>query len=464
MTAARQFAKEYRPQQLSLLYSSHISLTGAIGIDRISRAIFEKRLDQEISFISTRATAGNYKFSQYKEKLISKGANKFPRVISIPTFRDRLTLRALCNVLKDTFAETLNIKLPQHTISEIRTSLRNGGFSHFIKLDVKTFYPTIEHSVLLRILHRKIRKPEIRALISAAIESPTVAFPDRHRVKEKKGVPQGLSISNILAEIYLSEFDEWARALPEVAYYRYVDDILVLTKEDPGVLAEHFRSRLREKYRLETHEIEQTGKSSVGEISEKFHFLGYEFNAGVASVKMDSIRRVEASIAKILTTYKYRCDSARAEPNPFKQLHLLEKAKKICLWRLNLRATGCITEGVRKGWVFYFSQIDDDALKQLHLLDKTLNVLTRRFGLDLAPKEVKSFARTFHEAKRGNAAQSYIPNFDTTFLIYKREILTMYGIENVATMSEVMIDRMFRRKIRRETSEMEEDIQGGSRG
>lgn len=464
MTAAKQFAKEYSREQLNLLYSSHISLTGAIGVDRLSRAIFESNLEKEIDLISTKATAGKYKFSQYKEKLISKGANKIPRVISIPTFRDRLTLRALCNVLKYTFAEQLSIKLPQHTIAEIRTCLKNGGFSHFIKLDVKTFYPTIEHSVLMRLLHRKIRKPEIRALISAAITSPTVAFPDRMRPIEKKGVPQGLSISNILAEIYLSEFDGWARALPDVVYHRYVDDVLVLTKEDPTILAEKFRARMWEKYLLETHEIGNTGKSSVGEICEQFHFLGYEFNAGVASVRIDSIRRVEASIAKILTTYKYRCDSAKAEINPFKQLYLLDKAKKICLWRLNLRATGCITEGVRKGWVFYFSQIDDDALKQLHHLDKTLQVLARRFGLDLTVKEVKSFARTFHEAKRGNAAQSYIPNFDTTSLAYKREILTMYGIDNVTTMTEVMIDRMFKRKIRRETSEMEEDIQGGSRG
>ncbi|MYN08054.1 RNA-directed DNA polymerase [Pseudoduganella aquatica] len=464
MSAAQQFSKEYSHEQLRQLYATHIALTGAIGIDRLSRQIFESRLEQEINLISTKAREGKYKFSQYQEKLISKGANKPPRVISIPTFRDRLTLRALCNVLKHAFSNQLTVKLPQHTISELRTSLRTSEYTRFIKLDVITFYPTIEHSVLMRILHRKIRKPEIRSLISAAIESPTVAFPDREREKEQKGVPQGLSISNILAEIYLSEFDQWARAIPGVVYHRYVDDILVLTKEDPDALAEQFRARLWENYRLQTHEIGEIGKSFIGDISEKFHFLGYEFNAGKASVKLNSIRRIEASIAKILTTYKYRCDMARTEANPFKQLHLLEKAKKICLWRLNLRVTGCITDGVRKGWIFYFSQIDDEAMSQLHHLDKTLLVLARRFELDLAQKEIKSFARTFHEAKRGNMEQRYIPNFDTTSLAYKREILTMYGIDNVLLLSEIVIDRLFKRKIRRETSEMEEDIQGGSRG
>lgn len=150
--------------------------------------------------------------------------------------------------------------------------------------------------------------------------------------------------------------------------------------------------------------------------------------------------------------------------NLFRQAHLLTKPRKICLWRLNLRVTGCIFDGVRKGWVFYFSQIDDEALSQLHHLDKTLNVLARRFGLQLEASETKSFVRVFHEAKRGNEAQVYIPNFDTTSLAYKRDLLEMYGMDHVAIMTEVQIDRAFRRKIRRETSELEEDIQGGSRG
>lgn len=464
MTAAKFFAFEYGIAQLRQLYESHVSLTGAIGVDRLSRAIFEQRLEDELKLISAKAIAGKYKFSQYKEKLISKGADKLPRVISIPTFRDRLTLRALCNVLKQAFSEQLDVKLPQHTVSQLRTSLADTSFPYFIKLDVINFYPSIEHTVLMRVLQRKIRKSEIRALISAAIASPTVAFPDGSKEPVKTGVPQGLSISNILAEIYLSEFDRWAGSLSDAIYFRYVDDILILTKSEPEVLFSQVSARLWDQYRLKTHELGKIGKSFAGPVTEKFHFLGYEFNHRKASVKGDSIRRVEASIAKILTTYKYRCASARAEPNPFKQVHLLAKARKICLWRLNLRVTGCIFDGVRKGWVFYFSQIDNEALSQLHHLDKTLKVLARRFALQLDANEIKSFVRVFHEAKRGNEAQVYIPNFDTTSLAYKRDLLEMYGMDNVAMMTEVQIDRAFKRKIRRETSELEEDIQGGSRG
>ena len=42
---------------------------------------------------------GTYAFSKYKQKLISKGAGKAPREISIPTTRDRVALRALSDFL-----------------------------------------------------------------------------------------------------------------------------------------------------------------------------------------------------------------------------------------------------------------------------------------------------------------------------------------------------------------------------
>jgi hypothetical protein len=139
-------------------------------------------------------------------------------------------------------------------------------------------------------------------------------------------------------------------------------------------------------------------------------------------------------------------------------------ARKICLWRLNLRITGCIFEEVRRGWVFYFSQIDVEALRQMQGLDKTLKVLAHRFSLKYINSELKSFSRTFHESKRSNAKQFYIPNFDTLSLSTQRDILETYGMNGVNDMTELQIKQAFKRRIRRETSDLEQDIQGGSRG
>ena len=464
MTAAKHFSVQYAVENLHAIYEQYISLTSAIGVDRLSRNIFELALGREIDLISKKTAAGTYKFSQYKEKLISKGAGKPPRVISIPTYRDRITLRALCNVLKKTFVDSLNVKLPQHTVSELRTGLASGKFTHFIKLDVTNFYPSVDHDILEAVLKRKIRKKEIHHLIRAAIETPTVAYPDRSKAKEARGVPQGLSISNILAEIYLSKFDEWAAKIDQVAFFRYVDDVLILTNGDPEELFEKVSACLLSGYRLQVHPLNTAGKSVVGKISDHFNFLGYDFKNMKASVKLDSIRRLESSLAKIFTTYKYRRVAAAAHPDPAVRKAMQERARKIFTWRLNLRITGCLFDDVRRGWVFYFSQIDDESIAQLHHLDKTIKVLCNRFAFHPAKGELKSFARSFHEAKRSNLIHQYIPNFDTTSIDEQRELLRLYGMENVDTMTDVQTNRAFKRRIRRETSDLEQDIEGGSRG
>jgi hypothetical protein len=74
------------------------------------------------------------------------------------------------------YVDSLNVKLPQHTVSELRMGLAGGKFTHFIKLDVTNFYPSVDHDILEAVLKRKIRKKEIHHLIRAAIETPTVAY------------------------------------------------------------------------------------------------------------------------------------------------------------------------------------------------------------------------------------------------------------------------------------------------
>ena len=96
MIASRSFKKKYTVRNLRSIYQNKIKESGAIGIDRVRPSNLEKTIEEEIKLISDRVNCGTYKFTPYKEKLISKGATSNPRQISIPTARDRITLRALC--------------------------------------------------------------------------------------------------------------------------------------------------------------------------------------------------------------------------------------------------------------------------------------------------------------------------------------------------------------------------------
>ena len=81
---------------------------------------FFKQSNQHIDNIQTKCLQGNYRFSPYLENLKSKGKDKKPRVISIPTVRDRIVLLALKELLVKIFPECVPKKLPNTYINEIK--------------------------------------------------------------------------------------------------------------------------------------------------------------------------------------------------------------------------------------------------------------------------------------------------------------------------------------------------------
>ncbi len=84
------------------------------------------------------------------------------------------------------------------------------------------------HGVAIRELGRRIKCREALRLVERALITPTVPKNTRKRYhsdfRPKKGVPQGLSISNILAAIYMEEVDDAMQSM-EITYYRYVSTL-----------------------------------------------------------------------------------------------------------------------------------------------------------------------------------------------------------------------------------------------
>ncbi|HBX3807935.1 TPA: reverse transcriptase, partial [Klebsiella pneumoniae] len=142
MTASRIFKKSFSEKNLLKIYKERIKESGAIGIDRVRPSKLDTTIKDEVKFISEKVMSGNYKFTAYKEKLISKGANSNPRQISIPTARDRITLRALCECLTGIYPDS-RLRLPHKVIDSLKVALASGLYSEYAKIDLRTFYPSI---------------------------------------------------------------------------------------------------------------------------------------------------------------------------------------------------------------------------------------------------------------------------------------------------------------------------------
>jgi hypothetical protein len=262
----------------------------------------------------------------------------------------------------------------------------------------------------MNVLRKKIKSEAALGLVRSALRTPTVpknTKRSRHsEYRPKRGVPQGLAISNILAAIYMREVDEAMKTLG-VAYYRYVDDVLMYGGKDPVERAlRSLRARLRRRG-LSLHP-ESSGKTSRQQMTTTFGYLGYTFTWPQISVREATVERFLQSIAAKFSEYMHN-KSRRLER--FKYL-TEARLTEIFLLELNERITGAISEKRRYGWIAYFNQITD--LSLLHRLDRAIARMFCRlpdFGRK-APEGLRSLGRAYFEMKF-NPNGGYVRDYDS---------------------------------------------------
>ena len=88
-------------------------------------------------------------------------------------------------------------------------------------MDVRKFYPSIDHEILKIIIRKKIKDVRLLKLLDEIIDSAP-------------GVPIGNYLSQFLANLYLTYFDHWMKEDRKVTYYyRYADDMVILAPDKP---------------------------------------------------------------------------------------------------------------------------------------------------------------------------------------------------------------------------------------
>jgi len=380
--------------------------------------------------------------------LVPKGAKKTPREISVPTARDRIVLRALADLIIELFPSSRG-EIPQSKVYSVSKHLSLDVFDTYIRIDIENFYPSIKHDRVFQLLGRKIRKKVILKAIKDALETPTVA--DGHAklpasVRNTIGVPQGLAISNPLAELILAEIDESYSKRTDMAYTRFVDDVLILCKSgDAAVIEKEFLAELSASG-LKAHPMSKAGdKSTSGPVTDGFAYLGYVFRPQQISVRPSSVTRLESSLARSFTRYK---KSVEEHPQTAKI------ALARCKWQVDLTITGCFYKGAARGWLQYYRQMDDYTL--LKQLDATVARFASRFQMP-AQFDPKKFMRAYWEIRHPRPGSSYIPNFDNFETDDKRNILRGH-IRDVDSMSTTDVDREFFAFVDKAVSRLEHDI------
>lgn len=354
--------------------------------------------------VSRKCHNGSFRFSPYREKLVSKGRHKLARVISIPSARDKVVLRQLTEILQRLFPESAKQPKGSQYVKQIIEQLDQGNPDTIwiYRGDIQQFYDAIPRDQLLAVLAERIKLPRLLALIKHAINTPTVPTNAKRceyaQHRRDKGVPQGLSISNLLANLYLHSLDQKVQAIKNVSYFRFVDDLFVLGNESAVKRVKQLLTSGLEQRGLTLHDTTSADKSQLCPATQDFSYLGYRFQWPTVSVRASSIERLRNSL--IATIVKHR---AKGEN--------LNKAELI--QELNIRITGAVSEKKQYGWLFYYRHINDLAL--LHGLDQFVKALCQKIpefnAEDLA--QIKRFSRAHFEI-RHNLKGNYIFHYNET--------------------------------------------------
>ena len=154
----------------------------------------------------------------------------------------------------DSYSCRLN-KGTHRALNRFQGFARNVSKNHsrtcfVLKGDIKKFFASIDHDVLMKVLDRHIVDPDIRWLIDQVISSFYTTAPG-------VGLPLGNLTSQLLVNVYMHEFDMYLKQELRVKYYlRYADDFVILS-DDKKYLEEilpKLHVFLNEKLRLTLHE------------------------------------------------------------------------------------------------------------------------------------------------------------------------------------------------------------------
>lgn len=211
-----------------------------------------------------------YRTSEYTKFTIFEPKER--EIYRLPYFPYRITHHAIMNVLEPIFmacftADTYSCVKGRGIHGAFR-NLREAlcdvsGTTYCLKLDIKKFYPNVNHDILKNLLRRKFKDADLLWLLDEIIDSV-------------EGLPIGNYLSQYFANFYLTYFDHWLKEQKGVNYYfRYADDIVVLHPDKAYLhqLLSEIKTHLNDNLKLTVKENYQVFPVAARGID----FVGYVF-------------------------------------------------------------------------------------------------------------------------------------------------------------------------------------------
>lgn len=193
---------------------------------------FILRLGDHIADLHQDLMRDNYVHGEYLHFQIN---DPKPRNIHKATVRDRLLHHAIHRKFYPFFARLfvsdsfscqadkgLHLALNRFDSLARKVSKNNSQACWILKCDIRKFFASIDHGILIDILGDRITNPRLLSLLEGVIRS--------FEAGAGRGIPLGNLTSQLFANIYMNEFDQFVKHNLRMKYYaRYADDFVFLS-------------------------------------------------------------------------------------------------------------------------------------------------------------------------------------------------------------------------------------------
>ncbi len=259
---------------------------------------FDYRREQMILELKDELESGRYRPRPYRYFRIREPK---PRTISVAAYRDRVVHHALVGVLEPIFERrfichsyaTRRDKGTHRAVALAQEHLRKNRY--FLKSDIKSYFDSVRHSVLLEQIGRVIKDERVMELIRLILDNNDLS----QNKADGRGLPIGNLTSQFFANVYLNGFDHFVLERLGARYYvRYMDDLVFFAASVGRLKA------MREKIRVYlASELDLRLKEEATFINSRENglpFLGYRIFPRLLRIKRENLKRIRRKAATIL--------------------------------------------------------------------------------------------------------------------------------------------------------------------